>query len=67
MEKLIRQSEQQLQQVAAGTHALRATCYGQDRFVEMSPNYVMHVVHCACEVIHVLFKKNLYHYFDIFG
>ncbi|XP_061726231.1 uncharacterized protein LOC133531852 [Cydia pomonella] len=32
LEKLLRQSEQQLQQLAAGSHALRATCYGQDRY-----------------------------------
>lgn len=32
LEKLMRQSEQQLQQLAAGSHALRATCYGQDRY-----------------------------------
>lgn len=31
LEKLIRQSEQQLIALAAGSHALRATCYGQDR------------------------------------
>ncbi|XP_059062491.1 bromodomain adjacent to zinc finger domain protein 2B-like [Achroia grisella] len=32
LEKLLRQSEQQLQQLTAGSHALRATCYGQDRY-----------------------------------
>lgn len=32
LEKLLRQSEQQLQQLQAGSHALRATCYGQDRY-----------------------------------
>ncbi|XP_073964798.1 bromodomain adjacent to zinc finger domain 2B toutatis isoform X18 [Choristoneura fumiferana] len=32
LEKLMRQSEQQQQQLAAGSHALRATCYGQDRY-----------------------------------
>ncbi|CAH0716943.1 unnamed protein product, partial [Brenthis ino] len=32
LEKLIRQSEQQLIALAAGSHALRATCYGQDRY-----------------------------------
>ncbi|XP_072937483.1 uncharacterized protein [Epargyreus clarus] len=32
LEKLLRQSEQQLQQLSAGSHALRATCYGQDRY-----------------------------------
>ncbi|KAL0809669.1 hypothetical protein ABMA28_011189 [Loxostege sticticalis] len=32
LDKLMRQSEQQLQQLAAGSHALRATCYGQDRY-----------------------------------
>ncbi|XP_049882484.1 bromodomain adjacent to zinc finger domain protein 2B-like isoform X4 [Pectinophora gossypiella] len=32
LEKLVRQSEQQLQQLSAGSHALRATCYGQDRY-----------------------------------
>ncbi|XP_063835602.1 uncharacterized protein LOC135084795 [Ostrinia nubilalis] len=32
LEKLTRQSEQQLQSLAAGSHALRATCYGQDRY-----------------------------------
>ncbi|XP_050358768.1 bromodomain adjacent to zinc finger domain protein 2B-like isoform X12 [Nymphalis io] len=32
LEKLVRQSEQQLIALAAGSHALRATCYGQDRY-----------------------------------
>ncbi|XP_052742957.1 bromodomain adjacent to zinc finger domain protein 2B isoform X8 [Bicyclus anynana] len=32
LEKLTRQSEQQLIALAAGSHALRATCYGQDRY-----------------------------------
>ncbi|KAG6447295.1 hypothetical protein O3G_MSEX004836 [Manduca sexta] len=32
LEKLLRQSEQQQQQLQAGSHALRATCYGQDRY-----------------------------------
>ncbi|XP_053621154.1 bromodomain adjacent to zinc finger domain protein 2B isoform X10 [Plodia interpunctella] len=32
LDKLLRQSEQQLQQLTAGSHALRATCYGQDRY-----------------------------------
>ncbi|XP_060808799.1 uncharacterized protein LOC106129494 [Amyelois transitella] len=32
LEKLLRQSEQQLQQLTAGSHSLRATCYGQDRY-----------------------------------
>ncbi|CAH0404305.1 unnamed protein product [Chilo suppressalis] len=32
LDKLMRQSEQQLQQLVAGSHALRATCYGQDRY-----------------------------------
>ncbi|GBP64995.1 Bromodomain adjacent to zinc finger domain protein 2B [Eumeta japonica] len=32
LERLLRQSEQQLQQLAAASHALRATCYGQDRY-----------------------------------
>ncbi|KAM3955970.1 LOW QUALITY PROTEIN: uncharacterized protein ACR2FA_010081 [Aphomia sociella] len=32
LEKLLRQSEQQLHQLTAGSHALRATCYGQDRY-----------------------------------
>ncbi|CAD0206625.1 unnamed protein product [Chrysodeixis includens] len=32
LEKLLKQSEQQLLQLTAGSHALRATCYGQDRY-----------------------------------
>ncbi|KAL4712130.1 hypothetical protein ACJJTC_010991, partial [Scirpophaga incertulas] len=32
LDKLMRQSELQMQQLAAGSHALRATCYGQDRY-----------------------------------
>ncbi|XP_061381382.1 bromodomain adjacent to zinc finger domain protein 2B isoform X9 [Danaus plexippus] len=32
LEKLLRQSEQQLLALAAGSHELRATCYGQDRY-----------------------------------
>ncbi|CAK1548954.1 unnamed protein product [Leptosia nina] len=32
LEKLLRQSEQQVLQLAAASNALRATCYGQDRY-----------------------------------
>ncbi|XP_041988552.1 bromodomain adjacent to zinc finger domain protein 2B-like isoform X13 [Aricia agestis] len=32
LDKLMRQSEQQLQALAAASHALRATCFGQDRY-----------------------------------
>ncbi|KAI5638094.1 PHD-finger domain-containing protein [Phthorimaea operculella] len=32
LEKLLRQSEQQLQQLTAAAHALRPTCFGQDRY-----------------------------------
>ncbi|KAF9804002.1 hypothetical protein SFRURICE_019198 [Spodoptera frugiperda] len=32
LDKLVKQSEQQQLQLAAASHALRATCYGQDRY-----------------------------------